>query len=84
MACAVTGQVVAYEDRQEDEGESYDGITRVDIDEWRKHYLGQTLGGTSMNILDIGYWEGEKYEEPAHAWREDMQAGREPRHLGTD
>lgn len=80
VACAVTGQVVAYEDREENDGESYDGITRMDIDEWRKHYPGQTLGGTSMDILDIGYWEGEKYEEPEHGWREDMQAGRAPRH----
>jgi len=47
---------------------------KVDVDEWRLNYPGETLSG-SHDILDFGYWfrkPGETkatYEPPAEEWR---------------
>ena len=44
---------------------------RFDLDEWHREYPGEKLGGISVDILDLGYWDDEgAYTEPAADWRQ--------------
>lgn len=48
-------------------------IVKFDIDEYEKKYGPAPY---IIDILDLGYWTDHgHYEEPAHDWREDRDAG---------
>ena len=72
LKCDVnTGNVVSYErgGDWEKEGDGYDNITRLDVDEWRKTYpIGDLTAG--HDILDFGSWDKDgRYEGPEEDWR---------------
>jgi hypothetical protein len=71
-----TGNVVRY-DRGGDwkkEGDGYDIITRLDVDEWRNHYPGESITA-GHHIFDFGLWvKSGQYVEPEHDWRIEAKA----------
>lgn len=53
-------------------------IVRIDVDEWRAHYPGESLESSTQDILDFGYWYRdangvEHYEPPCDDWRALLQ-----------
>lgn len=41
----------------------YLDVIQVDLDEWANHY-GRDPDGETLDILDVGYWHPNGYEEP--------------------
>jgi len=67
---ARTGFVMHYDQQDGDESDpaAYNDIVRFDLDEWRKHYPGETCEGG--DILDFAYWNADdSYEEAEADWR---------------
>ncbi|MFA7254342.1 MAG: hypothetical protein WC107_07405 [Patescibacteria group bacterium] len=48
---------------------------KIDVEEWRNHYFGETLQG-EHDVLDFGYWYTDEktgelaYSGPDEEWRE--------------
>ena len=68
-----TGDVIKYIPRDEDDAK-YRGITSFNMYEFRSVY-GDTLPA-SIDILDIGYWEGADYHPPSQNFRERRKKGK--------
>lgn len=49
-------------------------ITRFNLPEWSSHWKRPLPD--SFDILDLGCWRGEVYEEPCHTWRDDVRPQR--------
>lgn len=47
-------------------------IERFDVDEFKKTYKMKRML-SDVDILDLGYWIGEKYEEPVQDWRDEFR-----------
>lgn len=45
--------------------ESYDFIAKFDVAEFARTYTDETIAGTHVDILDIGYWTVDGQYEPA-------------------
>ena len=77
---ASTGNVVEYHRENSDwkkPGDGYDDITRLDADEWRAAYPGETLEGSSHDILDFGSWDKSgTYCGPEQDWRDEFRRQR--------
>lgn len=75
----VTGNVLAYNrgGDYEKEGDGYDNITRLDVDEWRHTYPeGDITAG--HDILDFGSWDKDDvYVGPEEDWRFNLWAERD-------
>lgn len=70
----VTGNVVRYErgGDWEKEGDGYDDITRLDVDEWRAYWPGGDLFA-GHDILDFGSWDKNgRYVGPEIDWRNEI------------
>lgn len=75
---AKTGNVIEYMrgGDWEKDGDGYDTITRLDVDEWCRHYPNEPLECAEHDILDFGSWDkNNNYEEPAHDWRKRRRDG---------
>lgn len=68
-----SGYVLGCDLIAEQDGEYMD-IVRFDIWEYAKEYPNETLGGSHVDILDIGYWMIDgTYEPPREDWRNDYR-----------
>lgn len=63
---AIDGTVISYEPQEDGR---YRDIQRFDVAEWRRTYVGESITGTSVDILDIGFWQDGEYFEPEEDWR---------------
>lgn len=75
---AATGNVVEYQrgGDWEKEGDGYDSIVRLDVDEWVDYWPGGNLFA-GHDILDFGSWDSDgHYEGPEMDWRESLLADR--------
>lgn len=71
---AETGNVVEYQrgGDWEKEGDGYDNLTRLDVDEWRSYWPGGDLFA-GHDILDFGTWASDgSYCGPEMDWRESL------------
>jgi hypothetical protein len=67
----LTGAVTAYRPAIDTELD-YDDIARIDIDEWRAAYPGETL--VTGDILDFGFWTKDgRYVAHDEAFRDDWR-----------
>jgi len=74
-----TGEVLYYYPRYYDadalEGEDYNKIARLDVQEWRETYPNREMAGDTVHdILDWGYWTVDGvYEPPCESYRMDLK-----------
>jgi hypothetical protein len=82
----VTGNVITY-DRGGDwekEGDGYDNLTRVDVDEWRRTYPEEDITA-GHDILDFGTWDKDGcYVGPEEDWRFNLWTDRPNIKLGDE
>lgn len=52
------------------------------VEEWRKHYGRQHLPDV-LDILDLGFWYDDGYQEPEHEWRDFHEKERRARISGN-
>jgi len=58
----------------DEDGQFLKTIDRIDLAEWKKKYPDETLEeDDDLDILDVGYSYGDKYESPAHDWRAEFR-----------
>lgn len=50
----------------------YSAITRFDVTEWRQHWQTEPAG-LLLDILDVGYWEGDEFVAPEADWRDGVR-----------
>lgn len=76
----VTGVVILYDRDNSDwekEGDGYDNITRLDVDEWRRTYPGGDISA-GHDIIDFGSWDTDGvYCAPEWDWRFNLWMDRE-------
>lgn len=69
-------QAIAQEPGHTDNG--YDDIVRIDIDEWKRFYVGEEV--VNGDILDWGFWVRDgTYQEAEHDWRANFITERNER-----
>lgn len=56
----------------DEDGENLLNIKRFDVDEWRKHWHEELKPNSSLDILDLGYWNRNgTYEPPVEDFRKE-------------
>ena len=73
-----TGRVLEYDRSSEwkKDGDGYDDIVRLDVDEWRAFWPNGDLCA-GHDILDFGSWDKSgRYTGPETDWRENLLADR--------
>jgi len=53
--------------------DKFRSITVFDIKEFEAYYGYGIIEGDNIDILDLGYWYKDGYEEPAMDWREELK-----------
>ena len=75
---ATTGDLIEYQRGGEwaKQGDGYDDIVRLDVDEWRAYWpSGDLFAG--HDILDFGSWDASgRYTPPEQDWRKSLLADR--------
>ena len=51
-------------------------ITKFDLKEYEKYWGIKIKENDHIDILNLGYWEGDKYEPATDHWREEVKAMR--------
>lgn len=50
----------------------FSSITRFDFGEYKRYYNTENAP-EHLDILDIGYWYADGYEQPVESWREELR-----------
>lgn len=67
-----TGRVLRF-DIANKESDNLSDIKVFNTAEWISYYNTHGFISDTIDILDLGYWQGGNYVEPAHEWRELMK-----------